>query len=137
MSERRFVPGVRVTRSDGRTGTVCHDLPPPLDCNGPGEVSVRYDDEEGVHGTDTAELTITGFENAVPDPVGCGAGRGGECCIFLTAGASGFCCERHTAMRWPLIFRREQMSAQRIPLAAYPSCMAYAPSNPNEQDGDR
>ncbi len=63
-----------------------------------------------------------GPENAAPDPVKCGAGQGEDCCIFLTAGAKGFECERYGSLRYALIFRKEQMHARREPKDPYPGC---------------
>ena len=60
-----------------------------------------------------------------PDPHRCGVGRRGECCIFLTAGAEGFCCARYGPLHAVLVGCRPTMSAQRMPEQPYPDCMTF------------
>jgi len=91
-----------------------------MDCNGPDEVSVVYDNSTTAIGTDWQTLEVIGPENAVADPKKCGAGRGEDCCIFLTGGSNGFICERFGSLRWSLIFRT--MNAKREPSELYPRC---------------
>ena len=102
----------------GRIGVVCPDL---VNCCTPEETPVVYEGETGFLGTETVELEILGPENAVPDPQRCGAGQGENCCIFLTCGPNGFCCERFSSLRYDLIFKT--MSAKRQPVEMYPGCM--------------
>ena len=109
----------RVQNSDGRTGTVCPDL---VNCCSDDEVAVVYDGTTNFYGTPEADLIILGPENAVPDPKACGAGKSDDCCIFLTVGSNGFDCERHSSLRWSLVFKKG-MSAKRNPAEPYPQCM--------------
>lgn len=120
-------PGTRVKTivgpgSEHRVGTICPDLPGWLGIAAPGEVLVHFDNEEGVEGIHRSQLQGYCMERPSPDPVRCGAGRGADCCIFLTAGPKGFECQRHQSLRWTLIFK-EDMAAQREPRSPYPSCM--------------
>ena len=119
-----FTPTTRVKHEDGRAGTVCPDLPGMLSCNGPGEISVVYDGTVVVVGTLETSLSVLGPEGAAPNPHKCGAGLGAECCIFLTVGAKGFECERHTGLRLQLVFK--DMVAKRSPAEPYPDCMIHA-----------
>ncbi len=110
----------RVKRlSDGKMGTVCPDC---MNCCLDDEVPVVYDGTTGFLGTARGGLESLGPENAVPEPDKCGMGQGGDCCIFLTAGPAGFCCERFSSLRWSLVFKNG-MTAQRHPAAPYPDCM--------------
>ena len=66
----------------------------------------------------------------VPDPDGCGVGRGdGSCCALLTCGADGFVCERYGPLEGHLTFRAKEgeMNARRIPEpgVGYPECMVH------------
>jgi len=63
------------------------------------------------------------MDHTKPDPIKCGAGRGEECCIFLTAGSKGFECERFGSLRDMLISRT--MNAKRNPEEPYPQCMKF------------
>jgi hypothetical protein len=101
-------------------GVICRDLPGPLSCNGPDEVSVVYDGTTCASGTDYRELEIIGPENAVADLEKCGAGRGEETCIFLVVGSRGAECQRFGSLRWDLIFRT--MNAKRNPDRLFPHC---------------
>ena len=65
------------------------------------------------------------MEKAQADPKKCGAGKGVDCCIFMTVGANGFECERFSALRNTLIFKKEQMVAKREPTELYPGCQIY------------
>ncbi|MGI9295983.1 MAG: hypothetical protein ACR2PS_18525 [Pseudomonadales bacterium] len=103
----------------GKTGTTCPDL---MGCCGPDELAVVYDGEEGFLGTAEAELEILGPEDARPDFDQCGGGKGANCCVFLTAGPDGLCCERFSELRWSL-FLNNDMTAQRKPTKPYPGCM--------------
>ena len=58
-----------------------------------------------------------------PIPRQCGAGKGPECCIFLTCGADGFECMRATSLDAALRRRQPTMHARRIPTEPYPDCM--------------
>ena len=92
-------------------------------CCGPFEDLVVYDGTNTGDGTDKRLLEVVEFEDQIPDPHKCGAGRGRECCIFLTAGPDGFKCERFTDLRDTLIFRT--MTAERNPEEPYPLCMKF------------
>lgn len=107
--------------STGKLGVVVPDMPPPLDVCESG-VMVSYDNEEGADETACENLEQLGPESATPDYDKCGGGKGEKCCIFLTMGPDGFCCERHSSLRWSLIFKTG-MSAKREPLEPYPECM--------------
>ena len=65
----------------------------------------------------------------VPEPHACGAGRGAECCAFLTASSNGFECERNAPLDFTLRERaeRKEMNAQRIPPEGqqWPECMIF------------
>jgi len=104
----------------GSIGVTCSDLPGPLSCNGPDEVSVVYEGTTCASGTDYRELVIVGPENAVADLHKCGAGRGEEACIFLVVGSNGAGCQRFGNLRWDLVFRT--MSAKRHPDKLFPKC---------------
>jgi hypothetical protein len=93
-----------------------------MSCCLPSETPVVYDNAQGFSGTETSNLRIIGPENAVAEPAKCGAGLGAECCIFLTAGKDGFCCERYGDLRFTLIFKKSDMTAKREPLAPFPQC---------------
>lgn len=123
-------PGTIVKDKNGRQGVVTPDLPGMMNCNGPGEISVEYEGDAFVQGTQIDDLVEVGPENPVPDLHECGAGQGADCCLFLTAGAAGPCCERHTSLRWTLIFKTG-MTAARHPTEAYPDCMIF----PKPQSG--
>ena len=86
----------------------------------PGEVSVVFDGETASCGTDWQKLEIIGQENAVADKDKCGAGKGEDCCIFLTAGGNGFECARFGDLHWDLQFRI--MNAKRHPDKLFPNC---------------
>ena len=66
-------------------------------------------------------------EPVAPDPHKCGAGKGAECCIFLTCGANGFICERHGPTDGYLrkLAADGEMGAQRAPETPYPDCMIF------------
>jgi hypothetical protein len=83
------------------------------------EVSVVYDGTTYGCGTDYRNLEITGTEQAVADLIKCGAGKGAECCRFLTVG-EGPECERFGPSRMTLIMRK--MRAQRDPAEPFPQC---------------
>jgi len=122
-----FGPQMRVRhKATGREGTLCTTIYLLLS-DGDDTLSVVYD-RDGKGSTPLAlncdggrgAFEVIGPENAVADPVKCGAGRGAECCIFLTVGSNGFNCERHGSMRYSLQFKN--MNAKRDPSAPYPLC---------------
>ncbi len=116
-------PKMRVlNRKTYRTGTICPDTPGNLSCNGPGEITVVYDQTTVGEGTQEDDLECLGPENAVPVPKCCGAGGGEFCCIFLTCGSDGFECQRHSSLRWALVFK-SGMTAKRNPAEPFPLCM--------------
>ncbi len=76
---------------------------------------------------DTSTVTLApDVEPVMPEPNRCGAGRGPECCIFLTVDPDGFCCERHGPLHDTLLERRKDMVSDRAPEAPYPECMIFA-----------
>lgn len=91
-------------------------------CCTPNETPVVWDGEGGFSGTQTDLLTVIGPENAIGDPKKCGAGRGEECCIFLTCGPDGFCCDRFGDLRYSIIFKASRFTAKREPTAMFPQC---------------
>lgn len=113
-------------KSDGQLGVVVNDN---FDCCLPTEVPVVYDGSTAFLGTDRANLEDLGPENANADLHRCGAGKGAECCRFLTVGAEGACCERFSPFRDSLIFK--DMNAQRNPSEPYPKCMIFPPKQPD------
>ncbi|MFH0951551.1 MAG: hypothetical protein V1765_03735, partial [bacterium] len=79
ITKESFVPKTIVKRKDnGDIGVICPDLSPPLDCNGPEEVSVVYEGSNLAFSTDWQNLEIVGQEDAVADLKKCGAGRGSD-----------------------------------------------------------
>lgn len=63
-----------------------------------------------------------------PDMKGCGAGRGADCCIYLTASPSGICCERGGELHNTLVAKQPEMNARRMPGIGeqpYPTCMIF------------
>ncbi len=87
------------------------------------ELLVVYDNTNTGEGTETEVLETVDFTDPKPIPEKCGAGRGKECCIFLTADKTGFVCERFTELRDALIFKT--MTAERNPEEVYPECMKF------------
>lgn len=114
-------------RKTGRLGTLCPSIS-MLRSDGDDELSVVFDGAQSGITLNCFEggreaFEVIGPENAVPDFNKCGAGKGPACCIFLTMGANGFCCERFSDLRYSLIFKRGSMVAQRDPTEPYPNCM--------------
>ena len=92
-------------------------------CCDDSEDLVVYDGTKHGSGTDRNLLKEIPFIFPVPDPKKCGAGKGDDCCIFITVGPDGFSCERFTSLRNTLIFR--SMNAKRNPEQVYPECMIF------------
>ena len=111
--------GTVVVRKDGTKGIIINDS---FNCCGPNEVAVVYEGSTAFLGTDVEDLEVIGPENAKADMEKCGAGKGEECCIFLTIGSNGPGCERFGSLRDSLIFRRSQMRAKREPDKLFPNC---------------
>lgn len=105
----------------GRRGVVVDDL---YSCCSEDETPVVFTGTASFKGTPTAELTIIGPEEAIPEPVKCGAGKGDDCCIFLVCGTGGFECQRFGDLRYQLIFTN--MTAKRHPLKMFPECYLTA-----------
>lgn len=116
---KRIEPATIVENKEGQRGVTCPDI---MSCCSDDQTPVVYDGDSFSTGTSTDTLKVIGPENAQADPGKCGAGRGADCCIFITCGAKGFVCERHTDMRYSLIFRADKMTAQRQPTNPYPAC---------------
>ena len=113
--------GMRVKNTrDGREGYVINDS---FRCCSDKEDLVVYEGTNCGYGTDRKILEEVGGIVPIPDLVRCGAGRGNECCIFLTISGNGSCCERYGSMRDTLIFRT--MTAERNPVEPYPECMKF------------
>ena len=102
----------------GKEGVVVDDT---WSCCSPDETPVVFWGVTSFLGTPTDELEEIGEYDATPDMHKCGAGRGADCCIFLTMGPGGPCCERFSSMRNTLIFKK--MSAKRDPPEPFPECM--------------
>jgi hypothetical protein len=107
------------------TGEIGVTVPDFMSCCTDDETPVVWHEKDGFIGTPTAELRVVRNENPIADPTACGAGLGADCCIFLTAGRSGFHCERHTSMRYQLLFKKTEMTAQREPEEPYPFCKKF------------
>ena len=73
-------------------------------------------------------MLVPDVEPVEPDMHKCGAGRGADCCIFLTCGPYGFICERNGPTDDYLRKRAQSggMNAQRAPEEAYPECMRFS-----------
>lgn len=114
-----------VVKHEERVGVVCDDDvlygAGRWHCLAPDETLVVFEGVNYGEVVRTADLKIIGRENAVPVPELCGAGRGDECCIFLTCGPDGFCCERFSKLRNTLVTKRD-MSAKRNPTEMFPHC---------------
>lgn len=114
-----FPLGTKVKNMEtGQIGVAVRDL---YGCCTTDEVPVVYEGELGFLGTDHVLLENLGPENAIADLQKCGAGKGADCCIFLTAGAGGACCERFSSLRDSLICK--DMTAKRQPTELWPDCM--------------
>lgn len=113
-----------------RIGVVCPDM---MGCCSDDETPVVYSGVTHFEDTATSELEIIGPENAIADPKKCGAGKGAACCIFLTCGPEGFCCERFSSLRHTLMFK--DMSAKRNPAEMFPRCQLQ--EQPPKEAGDK
>lgn len=123
----RIKPQMIVEDSRGRRGVTAPDF---MACCAEWETPVVWYGESGVDGTDTDTLKVIGPENAKADLAKCGAGKGADCCIYMTASGSGFSCERFSYVRYSLIFAKSRMTAQRDPVVAYPECQ----NEPRKED---
>lgn len=114
--------GTRVKNTEtGKFGRIVADV---YGCCDDTEEAVVYDGVSAFLGTDREILELVPEEvSQTPDMEKCGAGKGEECCIFLTVGGDGPCCERFTSMRDALIFK--DMNAKRNPKEPYPECMKF------------
>ncbi len=110
----------RVKNKDGEMGVTCPDF---MSSCTKDEVPVVYDGTTASLGTLESDLEIIGPENAIADFIKCGAGKGNDCCIFLTAGPEGASCERYSSLRHTLIFK--EMNSKRNPSEPYPNCMIF------------
>ncbi len=113
--------GTRVRNK--QTNKFGHIIADQFGCCGETEELVVYDDSSFGLGTDRELLIKASGASHVPDMQKCGAGKGKECCIFLTVGVDGPCCERFTPLRNALIFKK--MTAERDPEEPYPKCMKF------------
>lgn len=103
----------------GKIGVTVDDI---ADTCSPEETPVVFEGETSFLGIGTEELEVLGPEKAVADLKRCGAGQGKQCCVFLVIGEKGPECQRFAEMRNSLIFRKEEMGAQREPTEMYPRC---------------
>ncbi len=105
------------------TGELGHVIDDDFGCCDDTEILVVYDGTS--HGMGTDKKLLEPFRGLTPNPdmEKCGAGQGADCCIFLTVGAKGPCCERFTSMRNTLLFRT--MNAKRDPKESWPECMIF------------
>lgn len=108
-----------VRNHDGRTGVTVRDTFAVCDEQ---DVLVVYEGDTHGEATAVAELTTLGPEQAQAEFKACGAGLGDQCCIFLTVGREGPCCERYSLLRDTIRMRAHTMNAQREPTALYPNC---------------
>jgi len=105
------------------TGKFGHVIQDSFGCCSNEEDLIVYDRTNTGLGTDRAILEEVTEEPPIPDMNRCGAGKGKECCIFLTMSPDGPVCERFTTMRDALIFKT--MNAERNPKEPYPECMKF------------
>ena len=112
--------GMRVEHKDGRLGMVVQDI---MNCCAADEVPIVFDGVAHFEGINEDNLTALGVPKHKPDPKKCGVGKGADCCIFLTAGADGFACEKFGSLRNTLIIKT--MTAKRDPVEYYPDCMIF------------
>jgi hypothetical protein len=111
-------------KETGETGVTCPTFWGLLNDEMEHPVSVCYDNQEGSYTLNLvgeSALEVIGPEDAIPDIIRCGAGKGADSCIYLVANPDGFVCERYGNLRWALKSRK--MSAQRKPVEPYPDCM--------------
>lgn len=109
-------------KKTGKKGVTVDDTPGMLSVCSDEETPVVYEGDTGFDGTLTTDLKVIGPENAVADLKKCGAGKGKQCCIFLSVGRNGPDCERHGSLRFDIIMRKEKMNAKREPTEPYPKC---------------
>ncbi len=115
--------GTRVRNTEtGKFGVIVSDI---YGCCDNTEEPVVYDGSTAFLGTDKGILESAIGPKPVPDVRRCGAGKGADCCIFITVGKDGPCCERFTSMRDTLILKTRDMTAQRNPTEPYPECMKF------------
>lgn len=126
MVTERIKPGI-VVRYGDRVGVTVSDGPGMMSCCGDWETPVVFGGETYSSGTPTDELKIVGPDESVADFKKCGAGSE-RCCIFLTGGPTGACCERYSGLRTTLIFRT--MNAKRHPTKMFPACQNLEDGNP-------
>ena len=113
--------GIKVlNKLDGRIGHVINDS---FGCCSDEEELIVYERTNTGLGTDREILEEMEETIPIPDLVKCGAGKGKECCIFLTISDDSPCCERFISMRDQLLFKT--MSAERDPIEPYPECMKF------------
>ena len=113
---------------NGKMGTLCPTIC-FLTSDGDDDLSVVFDNEKTTTTLNCFDggreaFRVVGQENARPIPRKCGAGKGADCCVFLTCGADGFSCERFSSMRDTLLFKT--MNAKRNPSEPYPNCMVFS-----------
>jgi hypothetical protein len=106
-----------------QTGQYGHVVDDIMGCCSEDEVPVVYDEATAFEGTDKTLLVSVPEIEPEPDLIRCGAGQGEECCIFLTVGGEGPCCERFTRLRNALLSRN--MNAKRNPPEPWPECMKF------------
>lgn len=104
-------------KSDGKLGVI---VPDSFGCCDEG-VAVVFDGNSYYQETMPDNLEVIGHENAIADFKKCGGGLGEQCCIFLTADATGFTCDRFSSLRASIIFK-DDMVSKRYPVEMYPNC---------------
>ena len=113
-----MLPGTIVLTPSKKRGVVISDN---FGCCHESETMVVLESTDYGQGIPTLDLEPIGTYVASPDPKRCGASLGKKCCIYLTAGAQGFVCERFGSLRDTLIFRT--MEAKRRPGGLFPLCL--------------
>ncbi len=103
-------------------GVTCKNLHGTMGHFGPDEVPVVYSGSTVANAVDWKNLEILGPENAIADVEKCGAGKGEQCCIFLSINAGKPKCQRFGDLRWYLIFNTRHMTAKRHPGEIFPGC---------------
>jgi hypothetical protein len=121
VGDQGMIVGTKVQNI--KTGEYGHIIQDTFQCCTGNEDLVVYDGTDFGSGTDRSLLVEVSEKKPIPDPIKCGAGRGSDCCIFLSFGSNGFECERFSSLRDNLIFKT--MVAKRHPKEPYPVCMIF------------
>lgn len=108
-------------KSDGREGVIKVD---GMGLTTPDEVMVVYHGDLDYTLKLVEDLEDLGSVDIQPDLRKCGAGKGAECCRWLTVGPEGPDCERYSEAR-EYLRGRNDMVASRLPTEPYPDCQIF------------